>query len=198
MKKAVLGRPYPFKKEWRSLIICCKDRPYFWTIQLFWDFFAEITWNRSLSRIFFVFLHRPTKVCWLMGNGWWHIGKRHWCFVFDRLNYHNQIPIKDKCGGECYGCSIYSRSVPRANYALTHTFRGVRYTYRRGYSDSVRSIGKAVVGRNGEQQMRVPRFLYATCIKWKPSWHQGISQGLIATDWYEVWWRDHKSVYERC
>ena len=36
----------------------------------------------------------------------------------------------------------------RANHVLTHTF-GLLYIYQRGYSDSVRSIGKAVVGRNG-------------------------------------------------
>ena len=33
-KKAVLGRPCPFKKEWRSLIICCKDRNIFRNFQI--------------------------------------------------------------------------------------------------------------------------------------------------------------------
>ena len=94
----------------------------------------------------FVFLQRPYPRPRANGWGQRHIEKRHWCFVFDRLNYHNQIPIKDKCRDECYGCSIYSRSVQRANHVLTHTF-GLLYIYQRGYSDSVRSIGKAVVGR---------------------------------------------------
>ena len=35
----------------------------------------------------------------------------------------NDRPVKNKCGGGCYGCSIYSRSVLRAYYAFTHTFR---------------------------------------------------------------------------
>ena len=35
----------------------------------------------------------------------------------------NDRPVKGNCGNECYGCSIYSRSVQRANCALTHTFR---------------------------------------------------------------------------
>ena len=35
----------------------------------------------------------------------------------------NDRPVKSNSGGECYGCSIYSRSVPRANFALMHTFR---------------------------------------------------------------------------
>ena len=40
-----------------------------------------------------------------------------------------KLVIKDISGGECYGCSIYSRSVPRAIYALTHTFRDALYTW---------------------------------------------------------------------
>ena len=34
-KKAVLGRPCPFKKEWRSLIICCKDSLFLRYLQIF-------------------------------------------------------------------------------------------------------------------------------------------------------------------
>ena len=48
----------------------------------------------------------------------------------------------------------------------SRTLFGVHYIHdRRGYSDSVRSIGKAVVGRNGERQMRIPRFLYVAGYK---------------------------------
>ena len=60
-------------------------------------------------------------------------------------NYHKERQVKNIRRDECYGCSIYSRSVPRADYALTHTFRGVLYTDQRGYSNSVRSLVKAVV-----------------------------------------------------
>ena len=34
IKKAALGRPCPFKKEWRCLIICCKDKHIIWIIQI--------------------------------------------------------------------------------------------------------------------------------------------------------------------
>ena len=60
-------------------------------------------------------------------------------------NYHKERQVKNIRRNECYGCSIYSRSVPRAVYALTHTFQGVVYTDQRGYSNSVRSLVKAVV-----------------------------------------------------
>ena len=37
IKKAVLGRPCPFKKEWRSLIICCKGTSFIQYFQIcFW------------------------------------------------------------------------------------------------------------------------------------------------------------------
>ena len=52
----------------------------------------------------------------------------------------------------------------------SRTLFGVHYIHdRRGYSNSVRSIGKAVVGRNGERQMRIPRFLYVVYNNVEPS-----------------------------
>jgi hypothetical protein len=56
---------------------------------------------------------------------------------------------------------VYTPGVCRGQTMPSRTLFGVHYIHdRRGYSDSVRSIGKAVVGRNGERQMRIPRFLY--------------------------------------
>ena len=78
-------------------------------------------------------------------------------FVFGHLNYHTQIPIKDNGRSDAYGC-VYmrSRSVPRAYYALTHTFGCIVYTPE-GIK-SARSIGKAVVGLNdGTGSRRYPR-----------------------------------------
>ena len=40
---------------------------------------------------------------------------------------------------------VYTPGVCRGQHALTHTFRGALYTDQRGYSDSVRSLVKAVV-----------------------------------------------------
>ena len=53
-----------------------------------------------------------------------------------------KLVIKDKCGGECYGCSIYSpECVARANYMPSRTLFGAYYIlYRRGCSDFARSI----------------------------------------------------------
>ena len=39
-------------------------------------------------------------------------------------NYHKERQVKNNSRGECYGCCIYSRSVPRANYALRAHFSG--------------------------------------------------------------------------
>ena len=79
-------------------------------------------------------------------------------FVFGHLNYHNQTPFKDKCRGDAYGrVFIRSRSVPRANYALTHTFGCIVYTPE-GIK-SVSSYGRAVVGLNVRtSSRRYPRF----------------------------------------
>jgi len=79
-------------------------------------------------------------------------------------NFHNtDKPVKSNSGGECYGCSIYSRSVPRANCALTHTFRGALYTDRRGYSDSVRSlVGLWKASDSGTGRWGYPAFCMAS------------------------------------
>ena len=70
-----------------------------------------------------------------------------------------KLVIKDKCGGECYGCSIYNPECA-ARLNCLGTLLGVLYTDRRGYSDSVRSLQVASYGQNGERQMKIPRFLY--------------------------------------
>ena len=47
---------------------------------------------------------------------------------------------------------VYIPGVCRGQVMPSRTLFGCTiYTYRRGYSDSVRSIGKAVVGLNGER-----------------------------------------------
>jgi hypothetical protein len=69
----------------------------------------------------------------------------------------------------------------------SRTLFGVHYIHdRRGYSDSVRSIGKAVVGRNGERQMRVPRFSYVVYVYYENRPDFRVSVGNLVTNQYEV------------
>ena len=42
IKKAVRGRPCPFKKEWRSLIICCKGTSFIQYFQIFCKLFRGL------------------------------------------------------------------------------------------------------------------------------------------------------------
>ena len=98
-------------------------------------------------------------------------------------NFHNtDKPVKSNSGDECYGCSIYSRSVPRANYALTHTFRGALYTDRRGYSDSVRSlVGLWKASDSGTGRWGYPAFCMPLSIAKNPLTH-GCQSEQILTD----------------
>ena len=49
-------------------------------------------------------------------------------FVFDHLNYHNQISIKDNGRGDAYGCILVcSRGVPRVLVPSVHTFGCIIY-----------------------------------------------------------------------
>ena len=52
-KKAVLGRPCPFKKEWRSLIICCKGTSFIQYFQIFCKLFRGLY-------LFYVFGESPS------------------------------------------------------------------------------------------------------------------------------------------
>ena len=65
--------------------------------------------------------------------------------MFERRKFKSLF--KNKCGDECYGCSVYSQSVSRANHALMHT-HWVYDILTTGYSDFARSIKKASDGRN--------------------------------------------------
>ena len=53
IKKAVLGRPCPFKKEWRSLIICCKGTSFIQYFQIFCKLFRGLY-------LFYVFGESPS------------------------------------------------------------------------------------------------------------------------------------------
>ena len=73
---------------------------------------------------FFVSLHRSYPRLWVEMGGtatYWKASLML-CFWLSETST-NDRPVKSNSGGECYGCSIYSRSVPRANFALMHTFR---------------------------------------------------------------------------
>ena len=133
--------------------------------------------NKVKSHKDFVSLHRSYPR--LRANGWDGDILES---VIDALflaiwNFHNtDKPVKSNSGDECYGCSIYSRSVPRANYALTHTFRGALYTYRRGYSDSVRSlVGLWKASDSGTGRWGYPAFSMLLLVA-KNLWRLGISQ----------------------
>ena len=82
-------------------------------------------------------------------------------FVFDSLNVGNSNPCS-KTNAEVTPTDVYiirSRSVPRANYALTHTFGCIVYIPPGGIK-SVRSKEKAVVGPNVRTgSRRYPRFI---------------------------------------
>ena len=97
-------------------------------------------------------------------------------------NFHNtDKPVKSNSGDECYGCSIYSRSVPRANYALTHTFRGALYTDRRGYSDSVRSlVGLWKASDSGTSRWGYPAFCMPSSVTKNPLAHGYQSEQHVA------------------
>ena len=106
------------RKNGGTLIICCKDRPYFRTIQLFWDFFVEKAENRGLYRIIFVFLHRPNLSLRAKGRQR-HIGKATLYALF-LAAWTTTIKDRSKTIAEVTPTDVYirSRSVPRANHAL--------------------------------------------------------------------------------
>ena len=64
-------------------------------------------------------------------------------FVFDYLNYHNQISFKDKCRGDAYGCVYHTQPecaegllCPHAHFwVIVYTPEGIK---------SVRSIERAI------------------------------------------------------
>ena len=69
--------------------------------------------------IFATFIPTPTGR-WVRTTTYWEASLML-CFWLSETST-NDRPVKSNSRGECYGCSIYSRSVPRANYALMHTF----------------------------------------------------------------------------
>ena len=84
--------------------------------------------SSSLFPILFVPLQCPTW-CLRMKGGRWHIRKASLmlCFwPFERRKFKSLF--KNNCGDECYGCSIYSRSVLRGQYCPHAHFSGVLYT----------------------------------------------------------------------
>ncbi|MBR6938951.1 MAG: hypothetical protein IKH63_15450 [Prevotella sp.] len=64
------------------------------------------------------------------------------------LNYHNQISNQGIAEVNATGVCIYSRSVPRANYALTHTFRVYYILTSVGIQILFIPLERAVVGLN--------------------------------------------------
>ena len=98
---------------------------------------------------YFVFLHR---LCPRFGwRGQWHdiLEKRHRALCF-LVTWTTTIKSQSKTNAEVTPTGVYirSRSVPRANHALTGTLLGVFCIYSSVGIYSVRSIEMAVVGQS--------------------------------------------------
>ena len=82
-----------------------------------------------ISKIFCIFASSMLTPLdgWARTATYWEASLMLCFWPFERRKL--KLVIRDKCGDECYGCSIYSRSVPRAVHALTHTFGDALYTW---------------------------------------------------------------------
>ena len=166
-------------KKLRSIYDSLDRQDIFFSQKTHFFLFCEVKYRKD-----FVILHRSYPR--LRANGWDGDILES---VIDALflaiwNFHNtDKPVKSNSGDECYGCSIYSRSVPRANYALTHTFRGALYTDRRGYSDSVRSlVGLWKASDSGTGRWGYPAFCMLSLIAKNPLANGYQSEQLLLTD----------------